>query len=334
MMEREQQPDSFRSGNGTSCGKFILIGEHSVVFGHPAIAIPLLGVTMHAQVHREAVEPWFSSEVYDGPLAALPDQLAGIQGALAATLEALGESTEGLSITLESDVPVERGMGSSAASAGAIIRALFDYHRREASADQLFELVQVAERIAHGSPSGLDAVATSARAPVHFHQGTFADLDITLSGAVVIADTGIRGGTRHTVAALRARHAATPTEVEPDLERLAALTNDASRCLRDNNLIELGTIFDQAHAALSRLGVSSHELDHLVTSARRHGAVGAKMTGGGAGGCMLALCDSVDSAQRVAKGLRSDGAERTWIHTFDAHNNSALPPYNDGEVLS
>ncbi|MGJ8521566.1 Galactokinase [Carnimonas sp. R-84981] len=332
-MEREQQPDSFRSGSGTACGKFILIGEHSVVFGHPAIAIPLLGVTMRARVHRQAREPWFTSEVYDGPLAAMPDQLAGIRGALKATLEALNESSEGLSITLDSDVPVERGMGSSAASAGAIIRALFDYHRREASAGQLFELVQVAERIAHGSPSGLDAVATSARAPVYFHQGTFATLDIALSGAVVIADTGIRGGTRQTVAALRARHAYAPADVDPDLELLASLTDDAQRCLRDNQLTELGTIFDQAHAALVRLGVSSVELDHLVESAHRHGAVGAKMTGGGAGGCMLALCDSVGSAQRVAEGLRRDGAKRAWIHTFDAHNDGATS-HNDGEVLS
>lgn len=313
------QSVSHRIGHGITCGKFILMGEHSVVYGEPAIAIPLLGVSMRASVSRTTGTAWFKSDIYDGPLDAMPERVAGLKGALEASVAELGITTRDLSITIESDVPAERGMGSSAASAGALIRALFDLEQVELDRNRLFELVQVAERIAHGKPSGLDAVATSAHAPVAFHQGNFADLDINLSGAVVIGDTGIKGGTRETVSALRQRYEQEPASVTPDIQQLGELTRAARGCLENNELDRLGDIFNQAHRHLDRLGVSSPELNQLVTTALEAGALGAKMTGGGAGGCMLALCSDLAAAEQVVQSLVQQGAARCWVHTFDQH---------------
>ncbi|WP_043448841.1 mevalonate kinase [Halotalea alkalilenta] len=316
-MEREHLKPLFHAGHGVACGKFILIGEHSVVYGEPAIAMPLHSVRMSARVAHGAPEHWFESELYQGPLARLPAPLAGVKAAIEACLEELGERPEGLHFIIESEVPTERGMGSSAAVAGAVVRALFDLYRRPLDRDTLFALVQVSERIAHGNPSGLDAVATSAAAPIHFQRGEFRDLPIALTGVFVIADTGVKGGTRQTVADLGARFAAERSEVEPRILRLGRLTEEARVCLADDRPARLGELMNEAHAQLATLDISSPELDRLVEAALAHGALGAKLTGGGRGGCMVALCTDAEAASVVAEALLASGARQTWIHRFE-----------------
>ncbi|MGJ8525438.1 Galactokinase [Halomonadaceae bacterium LMG 33818] len=318
-MQREQRTLSQRVGYGTTSGKVILIGEHSVVYGEPAIAIPLLGITMHARVTRGSGPAWFKSRIYDGPMSELPQPLSGIRAALDASLEQLNSDTQGLVIHIDSEVPAERGMGSSAAVAGAVVKAIHDLHDTPLTRQSLFDLVQISERIAHGKPSGLDAVTTTSQHAVHFHQGNFTDVEIRLSGYIVIADTGIKGGTRETVAAVRRRFEQQRDQVEPEIQYLGELTREAKRSIDNDDLITLGKTFNAAHETLSRLGVSSPELETLVNAARQHGALGAKLTGGGGGGCMLALCRDAQSADKVSDALYQAGAQRVWIHSFENH---------------
>ncbi|WP_230953051.1 mevalonate kinase [Gardnerella vaginalis] len=322
-----------RTGYGETWAKVILFGEHSVVYGYSAVALPLKNLRMRATVHscdyksvlnpasiqNPASSQSFDSQItlsclgFTGKLSKIPPRLSSIRTAIHAALEFVGWSGEPLQVATESDFPPERGLGSSAAAAGAVIRAILDYYDVRASADELFALTQSAERVAHGHPSGLDATATSASWPVRFQSGEFARMDITMRAWLVLADSGCKGMTRVTVEAIHSRLETNPVAVDAQLEELGALAVAAEDDLALGRAEDMGTRMIRAHQILADLGVSTSQLDALVRTACAHGALGAKLTGGGGGGCVIALADSEDSAHCVSAALRNAGACNTWI---------------------
>ena len=331
-----------RTGYGETCAKVILFGEHSVVYGHSAVALPLKNLRMRAtviaddcgsaanpaspQTHSSQTQsPQTQSPLpldsritlsclgFTGKLSEIPPRFSSIRAAIHAALEFAGWNGESLHVTTESDFPPERGLGSSAASAGAVIRAILDYYGARASEDEIFALTQSAERVAHGRSSGLDATATSASWPVRFKRGEFSRMDICMRAWLVLADSGRKGMTRETVEALRAKLDAHPCEVGAQLDDLGAIAVEAEDDLALGRAENMGARMNRAHKILADLGVSTPQLDKLVRAACEHGALGAKLTGGGGGGCVIALADSADAAERVSAALRNAGACGTWI---------------------
>lgn len=326
-----------RTGYGETCAKVILFGEHSVVYGHSAVALPLKNLRMRATViaddcgsaanpaSPQTQSPQTQSPLpldsritlsclgFTGKLSEIPPRFSSIRAAIHAALEFAGWGGESLHVTTESDFPPERGLGSSAASAGAVIRAILDYYKIRASEDEIFALTQSAERVAHGRSSGLDATATSASWPVRFKRGEFSRMDICMRAWLVLADSGCKGMTRETVEALRAKLDAHPGEVGAQLDDLGAIAVEAEDDLALGRAENMGARMNRAHKILADLGVSTPQLDKLVRAACDHGALGAKLTGGGGGGCVIALADSADAAERVSAALRNAGACGTWI---------------------
>lgn len=334
-----------RSGYGETCAKVILFGEHSVVYGHSAVALPLKNLRMQATVVRcnsidsdisdvsatgvtsatsvtsETCEstPDPDSRVtlscldFTGKLSDIPPRFSSIRAAIREALKFAKWHGEPLHVTTKSDFPPERGLGSSAAAAGAVIRAILDYYGARASDDELFELTQAAERVAHGCSSGLDATATSASWPVRFKCGEFSRMDICMRAWLVLADSGCKGMTRSTVEGLRARLDAQPDKVGAQLDNLGAIAVEAEVDLALGRAESMGARMTRAHKILSDLGVSTPQLDKLVRVACEHGALGAKLTGGGGGGCVIALADTVAAAEQISAALREAGACGTWI---------------------
>lgn len=338
-----------RSGYGETCAKVILFGEHSVVYGHSAVALPLKNLRMQATVVRcnsidsdisdvsatgvtsatsvtsETCEstPDPDSRVtlscldFTGKLSDIPPRFSSIRAAIREALKFAKWHGEPLHVTTKSDFPPERGLGSSAAAAGAVIRAILDYYGARASDDELFELTQAAERVAHGCSSGLDATATSASWPVRFKCGEFSRMDICMRAWLVLADSGCKGMTRSTVEGLRARLDAQPDKVGAQLDNLGAIAAEAEVDLALGRAESMGARMTRAHKILADLGVSTPQLDKLVRVACEHGALGAKLTGGGGGGCVIALADTAAAAERISAALREAGACGTWIVDID-----------------
>lgn len=323
-----------RTGYGETCAKVILFGEHSVVYGYSAIALPLKNLRMRATVTGcdlaggenagcetcETSIPLNSDSRitlscldFNGKLSEVPPRFSSVRTAIHAALEFAGRVGDSLHVVTESNFPPERGLGSSAASAGAVIRAILDYYKIRASENEIFALTQSAERVAHGRPSGLDATATSASWPVRFSSGEFSRMEINMRAWLILADSGCKGMTRVTVDALRARMDEQPDAVKNKLDELGAIANQAADDLALGRAADMGARMTRAHRILADLGVSTPQLDELVQTACDYGALGAKLTGGGGGGCVIALADTEAAAERVSAALRAAGACGTWI---------------------
>ena len=302
-------------GRGHTWAKAILLGEHSVVYGHPAVAVPLHDLPMHATATLVPGPSWLDSLGHRGPMDQAGPRFACVVRAFEAAREFSGFPTQSFEITTRSDIPHERGLGSSAAAAGAIIRAVLHACRRDASTDELFTLTQLAEQVAHGKPSGLDAAATSSPHPIWLQGGRMRPLSQCIEQAhLVIADSGVHGSTRQAVGGLRARYEENTRTIGPLIDELGALAQTAVTALGDGDAPALGATMDRAHTVLAKLDLSLPILDELTASARRAGALGAKLTGGGLGGCVIALTDGAQAADRVRAALEHSGAFATWIH--------------------
>lgn len=329
------------SGYGETCAKVILFGEHSVVYGYSAIALPLKNLRMRATVTgrdlageenagcetSETSIPLNSDSRitlscldFNGKLSEVPPRFSSVRTAIHAALEFAGRVGDSLHVVTESNFPPERGLGSSAASAGAVIRAILDYYKIRASENEIFALTQSAERVAHGRPSGLDATATSASRPVRFSSGEFSRMEINMRAWLILADSGCKGMTRVTVDALRARMDEQPDAVKNKLDELGAIANQAADDLALGRAADMGARMTRAHRILADLGVSTPQLDKLVRAALDHGALGAKLTGGGGGGCVIALADTEAAAEQVSAALREAGACGTWIMDLGAQS--------------
>ena len=287
-------------GVGQAHSKIILIGEHAVVYGYPAISLPLLEVEVTCRV-VPATTPWRLFE---------EDTLSM---AVYASLEYLNIKDAYIRCQIDSAIPEKRGMGSSAAISIAAIRAVFDYYQAELPHDVLEILVNRAEMIAHMNPSGLDAKTCLSDQPIRFIKNVgFEELAMDLSAYLVIADTGVYGHTREAIQVVESKG----KEAFPFLYALGELTQQAEEVIKARDAVKLGEILTKAHENLKEIGVSSLEADTLVETALHHGALGAKMSGGGLGGCIIALVADYHQAQDLAERLEEKGAVQTWIESL------------------
>ena len=298
-------------GLGSAHGKAILMGEHSVVYGAPAVALPLLDLQTAASV-RESTRGSITSDLYMGPLESAPKELKPVITALRATAERVGLSSDTFEIVISSTIPLERGLGSSAAVSAAMVRAVSDAAGVTLTPAETFELVQIAEHVAHGTSSGLDAHAVRSLSPVRFQSGKPTSVKVAKSLTFVIADSGTSGSTSAAVGGVRMLREVNPLFVDSIITSLADLAEATITALGEGNATGLGEHMSAGHEHLARLGVSAPALDALVTAATDSGAYGAKLTGSGLGGCVLALAEDQDGADGVIEAMMAAGATQAW----------------------
>ena len=295
-----------KRGIGKSHSKIILIGEHSVVYGYPAIAIPLKKIEIECAI-EEAKSNFFYYET---------DTLSF---EIFTALKYLKKENVKIKYKITSQIPQKRGMGSSAAVSIAAIRAIFNYFRENLEDELLEKLVNTAEIVAHKTPSGLDAKTCLSDKAIRFVKNKgFSYINLNLDAYLVIADTGIYGNTGEAIQNVKNLG----SKAELSLKKLGRLTDEMTRILTGNienkeekikKISKIGEIMTAANTELGKLNITIEKTELFVKTAIENGAAGAKISGGGLGGCVIALAENLEIMEKVKDGFTKCGAENIWV---------------------
>lgn len=301
----------------SACAKTILLGEHAVVYDQPAIALPVSTLRVKA-----TIEPGIGLETgtvlikvpslnLDTKLSSLP-QTHPISISIHATLQRLGiKEQPTFRLRLTNNFPLGAGLGGSAAIAVAIARGLSSFLGHPLGQPEINAIAFESEQAAHGSPSGVDNTVVSLEKPIFFRKEYKPEiLTPGVNFPFVIADTGISKQT-HTVVGELAQKRFENANIGNLMSAIGDLSKAGRKAFTSGKASLLGSQMDENQYLLEQLGVSSPELHNLVIAARAAGAIGAKLTGGGRGGCILALIPT-EKRETIEQALTKAGAKESF----------------------
>ncbi|AAL81761.1 mevalonate kinase [Pyrococcus furiosus DSM 3638] len=306
--------------------KVILFGEHSVVYGKPAIAAAIdLRTFVEAELIREKkirieahdikvpglTVSFSENEIYfETDYGKAAEVLSYVREAINLVLEEADKKNVGIKVSITSQIPVGAGLGSSAAVAVATIGAVSKLLGLELSKEEIAKMGHKTELLVQGASSGIDPTVSAIGGFIFYEKGKFEHLPF-MELPIVVGYTGSSGPTKELVAMVRKRYEEMPELIVPILEAMGKVVEKAKDVILSNvdkeeKFERLGVLMNINHGLLDALGVSTKKLSELVYAARVAGALGAKITGAGGGGCMYALAPNkqreVATAIRIAGG--------------------------------
>ena len=294
-------------------GKIILFGEHAVVYGRPAIAAPVTQVRATATIEPAPPGSGLTLVTPDlGKSVSLDKapQKEPLATAARLTLSHFSVHEPDATLVIDSTIPIAGGLGSGAAVSTAIVRALASFLGHTLETDEVSALVFEVEKIHHGTPSGIDNTVVAFEQPVYFvRKQPIERLTVGTAFTLLIGDTGTRSPTKKVVGQVRRSRKQHPARYDALFDQMGDITNEARQAIEAGDIGALGTLMDDNHQLLIELGVSSPKLDEMVEAARFAGAIGAKLSGAGRGGNMIALVED-DCADDVTEALQEAEAKR------------------------
>jgi hydroxymethylglutaryl-CoA reductase len=302
-------PSEERDELSAGHGKIILFGEHAVVYGSRAIAAPV-PLAVRARVVDEDDGVWLVVPRWgvEQRLRMDPAKQRSFEVPAALVLRELGLTERPMRIEVFSEMPRAMGLGGSAAVAVAIIRAIDRHFELKLSDDEVNALAYRCECVAHGTPSGIDNTVATFGQPLVYRKGDppeIHSLGFPEPITFVIGMTGIESLTAKMVARVREGRERNRDVYDTMIKGIDAVTGQALEAIKKSELERLGELMNVCQGLLNGLQVSSWELEEMIQIARENGALGAKLTGGGGGGSMIALCP--DNAAKVMTGMRNAG---------------------------
>ncbi len=280
-------------------GKVILIGEHSVVYGYDALCMPIKSLHIKTTVEKND-QMWMDTARYHGPFFAAPAEYDGLKYVVKTMLKK-ANSKQNLKITYTGEIPMERGFGSSATVALGTSKAMNDYFELNLPEEEIMAVTNHAEMINHGKASGLDAATVHSDYLVFFNKKMGAQkLKAKLGSFLLIMDTGQLGNTKEAVTKVHQQLEASK-EAKQEMAHLGELADDTKKAWLKKDEVQVGQDFNEAQEILSSFGLSTAKIDQLKQIAHQNKALGYKLSGGGLGGIVIALCHDQKTALAIAQ---------------------------------
>lgn len=292
--------------------KVILLGEHAVVHGCPALAAGIArGCLAHADVAQHdtlSVQPWGVSVRADTPCDDAEREM--LRRGFAILCERYPAPRPALHVHATMQVPGGAGLGGSAALSVAILRALDAALNVSHTSDELMEGSLAWERVFHGNPSGVDSAMAVRGGIARFRRGQpLVPLRLGKPLVLVVGYSGEHGSTKSMVESVARQFARDPEKTQQIFDAIEALVNNAQTALETGEHARLGQLFDLNQQLLNTMMLSTTKLESMCRTAKAAGALGAKLTGGGGGGSMIALAKDTAAASGIDGALRSAGYE-------------------------
>ncbi len=313
-------------------GKIILFGEHAVVYGQPALAVPVNQVYAEAEVSNvDRTGIWVNAPDIrlhaEHSRLALDDALATVISMVYAALNidfASGakqspsnDSEKGIEIKVSSTIPLASGLGSGAAVSVAIIRALSTHLGEPFTDEQVNKISYEGEKIHHGTPSGIDNTVVTYGKPIFFvKEKPIELLNVAKPFTIIIGDTGTPAPTKESVADVRKLWEQNPHKMNALFAAAGSIAKTARQAIEGGHPKRLGALMNENQRILSEIGVSSPELDRLTEASLNAGATGAKLSGGGRGGNMIAL-STKEKAPTSVEALYKAGAKDVLVTNIE-----------------
>ena len=302
--------------------KIILFGEHFVVYDKPAVVIAIdrrAYVTVKPRSDSKIViksaainaSGAFTSNGEYQPIEGGLENEARFKPIYLIAKNLLASSSEetGLNIEITSSIPIAAGLGSSAAVAAASAAAIGNLLEINLTKNDIFRLALEAEKLVHGNPSGVDpAISTYGGALLYRKSEGIKRLNIESDLPLAVGNTGVERATGDMVSHVSRLRNQYPTVVDRIMDAGSAIASLGVEALKSGDLKTLGDLMNMNHALLCALGVSNQAIERLITAARRSGALGAKLTGAGGGGCIIAL-STPNKVHQVVEAIRHAGGE-------------------------
>jgi len=307
--------------NASAPAKIILFGEHFVVYGEPAIVLAIdkrayasVRMRKDSRIYVNSVDLGVSGYFEKNRFIAesggqnAESKLKPINTAVQKVLEK-ARKTVGADVEIHSSIPVAAGLGSSAAVVAAVAKAISHLLDVELSREDIFNITLESERLVHGTPSGIDPTVATYGGVLLFQRGKrFKRINVKGDIPLIVGNTEVERSTGELVSMVRQRREKHPLIIDPLIKAGGKIALNAVNALENHDFTVLGELMNINHALLCAVGVSTFSLDKLVYAAREAGAYGAKLTGAGGGGCMIALSPP-NKAKQITKAIESAGGK-------------------------
>jgi mevalonate kinase len=298
-------------------GKIILSGEQFVVLGAPAVA---MAVNLYSKIDVRPSQSGRIEVTADIPLRLVGDADKGssagenqellepLRLAASATLDHLASKERSIHVDANCEIPIGAGLGSSASTTVATISAVAKSSGTRLDRREIFKLAFIPENYLHGHPSGVDQATCTYGGIIQFRKPSrIKAIKVKRPPMILVCDSGVHRSTKALVGSVVKQSQKQTDRFQTHLEEVTTLSNGVVKALKDEDDDGLGLLMNRNHELLRQIGVSTPSLDMLVAKARKAGALGAKLTGAGGGGCIIALCADRRIQSNIARELRRQG---------------------------
>jgi mevalonate kinase len=307
-------------------GKVILFGEHSVVYGYPAVA-SAIGLRAKCSISTSSgqnsiIVPNLIPDAKFFLESKIPSNLKSLEFIMKKILKEV-EIQKNFEAEILSDLPKSSGLGSSAAVAVSLAASLSNFQGLKYNTKEISEVAYESEKMIHGTPSGIDNTISTFGGSIRFEKGKIKQIPINLASFhFIIVNSLVQRDTKSQVYAVQERYNKNPNQISEVFEDIGVIVEDSIKCLKNGDLERVGYFMNENQILLDKLGVGHKQIEKIIKILKEQKTIGCKLTGAGGGGCVIGLFDDRKHLNKAIEILQNEGYETftTEISTQGVRN--------------